>query len=128
MSGPFNSKSKVNEPDQLITPNFPYVEEGGTILTGLDLKRGTVLGKITASGKLVAVDSANSDGSENPYGVLMEDAKTDAPAGDKVAPVATSGQFIVESLIFGGSDTIADHKDAMRDINLLTKELAEENP
>lgn len=96
----------------LIAGDFPQMTSSEIVLTGNDLAIGTVVGKITASSKLVAVDSANSDGSENPYGVLAQ--KTDATTGDKTTVVWLTGEFNSERLIFGGSDTIATHKDALR--------------
>jgi hypothetical protein len=42
-----------------------------TVLDGEDLPAGAVLGKITASGKYVAVDPEASDGSEEAAGILF---------------------------------------------------------
>ncbi len=57
------------------------------ILDDGDLEAGTVLGKITASGKYVQVDLAAVDGSEDAAAVLW--AATDATAGDKTVAVIT---------------------------------------
>lgn len=94
------------------------VTEGATVVSGAGaLKRGSVLGKITASGKLTLVNSAGTDdGRRKPYAVLLEDV--DATSADKAAPVALAGQFNAAALIFGGSDTVATHKEAMRDVGL----------
>ena len=94
--------------DNLVAGDFPMITEELTILTGNNLKRGTVLGKITASGKFVAVDSSKSDGSQTPFAVLAEDA--DASSGDKQA-----------ALIFGGTDTSATHKTALRTLSIFAK-------
>ena len=96
------------------------VGEGATIVSGAGaLKRGSVLGKITASGKLTLVNTAGTDdGRRTPYAVLLED--TDATSADKAAPVALAGLFNADALIFGGTDTIATHRAALRDQGIFT--------
>lgn len=80
------------------------------------LSRGRVLGKLTASGKFISVDSSKTDGSEKPYVVLAADV--DATSTDVVAPVYKAGMFNREALSFGGTDTAAKHEDALRDVNI----------
>ena len=55
--------------------------EGVTIVTGQNLAAGTVLGKITASGKYAAYSNAASDGTEVAAGILFE--AVNATGGDK---------------------------------------------
>jgi len=87
---------------------FPLVSTEVTVLSGSNLKRGTVLGLITASQKVVAVDDAAVDGSEIVHAVLSADV--DATAGDLVGPAFLTGEFDSEKMIFGGGpDVIADH-------------------
>jgi hypothetical protein len=57
--------------------------ESITVLSGQDLVTGTVLGKITASGKYKAYNNGASDGSEVAAGILY--AACDASDGDKAA-------------------------------------------
>ena len=71
-----------------------------TIGTEADLVAGTVLGRITASGKLVAYNSGNADGSEHPVAVLLEDAA--AAAADVEAVVGFAGVYVEKNMI-GGS-------------------------
>lgn len=59
--------------------------ETGTLAAGSVADVGTVLGKITASGKLVPLDPTAADDSENFYAVSL--MAVDATAGD--APVLT---------------------------------------
>ena len=103
--------------DNLQTSELEYTE-GATVVSGAGaLKRGSVLGKIIASGKLTLVNSADTDdGRRKPYAVLLEDV--DATSADKPAPVALAGQFTAAALIFGGTDTVATHREAMRDVGL----------
>jgi hypothetical protein len=62
-----------------------YSREQVTILAGEgELKTGTVLGKITASGKYTQLDLDASDGSQNAAGILLLDATAESGA-DKQA-------------------------------------------
>jgi hypothetical protein len=105
--------------DNLVAGDFPMITEELTILSGNNLKRGTVLGKITASGKCVAVDSSKSDGSEVVFAVLSEDM--DATLEDKQACAYLTGEFNKDALIFGGTDTIDTHKTALRNLSIFAK-------
>lgn len=106
-------------PDRLHAGDFPIVTAAGTILSGNNLTRGTVLGKITASGKLIAVDSAAADGSQTPYAILAQD--TDASGADTTAPLYLSGEFNEGELTFGGADTADTHRAALRDLGIHLK-------
>lgn len=75
--------------------------------------RGTALGKITASGTYVPVDSEAVDGSKDIVCILAETV-TVASTDDKPAPAYFTGEFNQNALVFGGSDTFEDHKDAAR--------------
>ena len=89
-----------------------------TIASGAGkLARGTVLGKVTASGKYLKVNSANTDGSQTAKCVLAY--PVDATSTDVVATVYWSGLFNREKLIFGGTDTATTHEDALRDVNII---------
>jgi hypothetical protein len=103
-------------PDSLIAGDFPIATEKVTIDTGT-LVRGTVLGKITSTGKCVICDSAGTDdGRCSPFAVLLEDA--DASSADVEAAAALTGQFNEDALVFGGTDTKATHKVAMRALSM----------
>lgn len=73
--------------EQARTGEFIVSEANGTlsrssivIVSGQDLAAGTVLGKITASGKYKAYSNAAGDGSETAAGILY--AAVDASAAD----------------------------------------------
>lgn len=108
-------------PDNLFAGQVaPVVAGSETIVSGAGaLARGTVLGRITASGKLTKVLSTANDGSEAPYAVLAE--AVDATAADKVAPVYYTGEFNQAKLTFGGADTAATHKVASRKLGMFFK-------
>ena len=76
------------------TGEFVRSLEGGsisldkiTLILGQNLKAGTVLGKITASGKYTLHDNAAADGSQNAAAVLFQDC--DASAADKATVAVT---------------------------------------
>ena len=107
-------------PDNLIAGDFPRVTAWAVIASGAGvLVRGTVLGQITASGKCVAVLSTLSNGAQTPYAVLAEDA--DATSADAQAPIYLTGEFDQNQLVFGGTDTIATHRKAMRALSMFAK-------
>lgn len=106
--------------DQLFAGDADIITDSGVLVAGQNLKRGAVLGKITASGKLTLVNSANVDGSQNPYAILAAD--TDATTADKTCPLFVAGEFNSNGLIFGGTDTPATHKAALRDLGIFLKD------
>ena len=63
-----------------------------TIAAGADLVAGTILGRVTATGKLKAYDPAATDGSETPVAVLLEDAA--AASADVEAVVGFAGVYV----------------------------------
>lgn len=79
----------------------------------------TVAVSAAASPKAKAVDSTAVDGSQRPYAVLAE--AVDATSADKTAPVYLSGEFNEDALAFGGTDTIATHRAALRALNIYAK-------
>ncbi|MCE8540113.1 head decoration protein [Ruegeria pomeroyi] len=81
-----------------------YTRETITIAAGT-LEPGTVLGKITASGKYAAHDPAAVDGTETAVAVLW--GKADASGGDVPAVALVRGPAIVNrhDLVFAGTPT-----------------------
>lgn len=65
-----------------------------TVLSGQNLVAGTVVGKVTASGKYVAYDNAGTDdGRRTPAGILV--AAVDASAADKAGRALLRGPAII---------------------------------
>lgn len=105
-------------PNQLIAGEFDdLVAEKITVISGQNLVRGAVLGKITASGKYNLSLSAASDGSQTPDLVLAEDI--DASGGDKVALAYSRGDFNAQKLVIGTAHTIASIKEGLRVKNII---------
>jgi hypothetical protein len=104
-----------------------YTREVVTIATGGGnpvLEPGTVLGKITASGKYAAHDPAAVDGTETAVAVLW--GKADATAADVDAVVLLRGPAIVNGndLVFTGTPTapeIAAAHTALAAVGILTR-------
>jgi hypothetical protein len=106
-------------PDRLIAGCCDCVTDSGTLVSGQNLTRGALLGKITTGGKLTLCNSAAVDGSAVPYAILA--ASVDASGGDKVCSLYKAGEFNDNAITFGGSDTAATHKEALRDVGIYLK-------
>lgn len=120
-SSPFQpgTTSDVFTSDQLIAGRFPMVTDTVTLVSGQNLKRGAVLGRITASGKYTLALAASSDGSQVPAAILADDV--DASGGDKLAGVYLAGEFNVNALIFGTGITAAAAAITLRDASIFLK-------
>jgi len=101
------STTTVYSPDNLIAGNNPEpATDAGTLITGQNLARGAVLGRITASGKFtLAVDTA-VDGSQTPVAILVHDI--DATAADKACQVYIAGVFNNDELTWDASYTATE--------------------
>jgi hypothetical protein len=101
---------------------FTSDELNGTITDGgTDFALGDKFTVTVPAGdnSVVLVDSTAIDGSAAPYAVLLEDAN--ASSAEVTVPVALSGEFDASVLSYGGTDTNATHKDAMRALNMYQK-------
>lgn len=105
-------------PDNLIAGiDVPQLVKAVTLKSAQGVvKRGTVLGIITASGLAVPVDSSKSDGSQTANCILVNDV--DTTGGDVVTEAYVSGHFNRKALIFGGTDTAAQHETKLRELGI----------
>lgn len=83
-----------------------------TIVSGQNLVRGAVLGKVTASGKYQLSLSAAADGSQTPDLILAEDCN--ASAGDKSVLAYARGDFNSRALTLGAGHTVASITEGLR--------------
>lgn len=83
-------KSSLFVPDQLVVSTLQLVTDSGTI-TGGTFLRGTVLGKITASGKYTKSVKTATDGSQNPVAILVDNV--DASSADQNGGLYLMGEF-----------------------------------
>jgi len=120
-SSPFTPgvSSDTFVPDQLIAGRFPLVTDTVTLVSGQNLKRGAVLGKITASGKYTLSLSAAGDGSQTPAAILADDVN--ATGGDKQAGIYLAGEFNTNATTFGTGHTAASTKDGLRALGIYLK-------
>ena len=110
---PASFKSDAYTPDQLSGGNEQLlVGQKVTIITGQNILRGAVLGKITASGKYNLSLSAAVDGSEIPDLILAEDC--DASGADVEVLAYARGDFNQNALTIGAAHTIASIKEGLR--------------
>jgi hypothetical protein len=79
-----------------------YTNGGGSPITLLE---GTLMGRISATGKVIPLASAASDGSQFVLGVLNQDVTVAAGATVNVA-ICVSGDVAAEKIVLAGSDTL----------------------
>jgi len=114
----FNTQNSVV--DRLVASDSDLVTDTGILITGQNLVRGAVLGKITASGKLNLSLSAAADGSQTPYAILAAD--TDATAADNDStPIYIAGSFNEDALTIGTAHTAASIKDGLRALDIFLR-------
>ncbi|KRR16877.1 hypothetical protein CQ13_36560 [Bradyrhizobium retamae] len=87
-----------------------------TLLLGENRKRGTVLGRITATGKYRMSTSAAVDGSAVPVTILGEDC--DATSADKVTIAHFGGVYDENALVYGAGHTAAGVREQLRDFGI----------
>jgi hypothetical protein len=101
------------EATSLFADDVPYTHITGTLLDpNAALKRGTVLGIITATGKWTVSAAAANDGSQVPRGVLAFDIPD--PGADIATAIYDQGSFVSEKLIYGTGHTAATVEAALR--------------
>jgi len=114
MSAPnaaFTSSSYT--PDQLVARRPELLSSRQiTLISGQDLTRGALLGKITASGKYTLSLSGSSDGSETPDLILAQD--TDASGGDVVTIAYERGDFDENEITFGTAHDADSVREGLR--------------
>lgn len=104
--------SATYSPDQLLAGGEEPVSRQVTILSGQNLTRGAVLGRITASGKYTLSASGATDGSQTPDCILVSD--TDASGGDKAAMAYFVGRFNAGRVTLGTGHTVATVTEGLR--------------
>jgi hypothetical protein len=88
----------------------------GVIITGQNLAEGTLVGRITASGKFTLCVGGSADGSEIPYGVVHE--AIDATSEDKTCALLVAGVVVEDALVVGGTHTLETVRDVLRDAGI----------
>ncbi|MFC4403312.1 head decoration protein [Gracilibacillus xinjiangensis] len=104
------------EYDNLFAGDAQIVREAVTVKSGENLKRGTVIAKV--SGEVVAVNSGAVEGT-TPYGILADDVNATEASIPAVAYL--TGEFNEAALSFGGEDTADSHRAKLREIGIFLK-------
>jgi len=90
--------------------------EGGTLLNASGgvktFEPGTLMGRVTASGKLVPVASAAVDGSQFPVGILKTSVVDLADTGEKTVNICIAGDVVESKVVLDGADTMDTIIDA----------------
>ena len=114
-----SQSSESYTPDRLVAGLTQLVSESAILAAGQVLPRGALMGRITASGKLTLSTAAATDGSQVPYGILLD--AFDATAGDVTCGVYIRGEFDPDSITFGAGQTRAGLHDALRAMGIFLK-------
>ena len=114
-----SQSSESYTPDRLVAGLTQLVSETGTLTGGQALPRGALVGRITASRKFTLSTAAATDGSQVPYGILLD--FYDATAGDLECGVYIKGEFDPASITFGAGQTQAGVHDALRSMGIYFK-------
>jgi len=72
----------------------------------VDLLQGTLMGRVSATQKLVPLESTASNGSQYPVGILTQDYIIES-AGDIVLSVCVSGDVVEDKVILAYGDTLS---------------------
>lgn len=115
----FNGSAGTLVQDNLIGGSVVNAVTESVILDAGNLTRGALLGKITATGKVILSLSAAVDGSQTPYAVLAEDA--DATSADVTTIAYLTGEFNSTAMTFGTGHTAASVAAGLRDVGIFLK-------
>jgi len=109
-----------------VNPN--YTRETVTLLAGTAYPVGSVLGRITASGKHILSPDTGADGSETAVGVLLH--AVDATLADAIGIIVARGPGIVSraALAYDGTvndaEKIATKHDQLASLGILARDAA----
>lgn len=111
-------------PDNLFAGNSIPVITRGIILAKNQgvIKRGTVVGIITASGLSVPVDKAKEDGSQIPFGITTDTIDTGIAETDIKSTAYVTGLFNSKALSFGPGNATTDHEGKLRELGIHLQE------
>ena len=94
-------------PEDIISGDLKIVTEPETIKKNSKvIPKWTLMGRISATGALIASVKTATDGSETPIGILVGDV--DATAADTRAPVYKAGMFDPSHVVLDASWTVED--------------------
>nr|ELR5039315.1 head decoration protein [Providencia stuartii]ELR5082456.1 head decoration protein [Providencia stuartii] len=113
-------RQAVFNPDQLISGPLQVVTDTVTIAKAGILKRGTILGKITASREYVLCKKDATDGSEKPCAILVDDINTTEDS--VLGGVYLMGEFNHHKTTYDASWTISELTDELRKFSIFLRD------
>lgn len=114
-------RSSLYVPDQLIAGTLQLVTDTAVIAQAAAIHlRGTVMGKITASGEYIKSVKNADDGSEVPVAILVDNVDTTTTA--QRGGVYLMGQFNQNVIIHDASWTLAELKAALRSYSIFLED------
>ncbi|HAY0633707.1 TPA: head decoration protein [Serratia marcescens] len=113
-------KSSLFVPDQLVSGPLQLVTDSVTIGVSGALKRGTVLGVVTATGAYIPSKKDATDGSEKPSAILIDNVDTTTTV--QTGGVYLMGEFNQNRLIFDASWTVAELKAQFRPLAIFLRD------
>lgn len=85
-----------------------YAREDVTVASGQNLTIGTVIGKVTATGKVAKINFTANDGSETAYGIIGDNY--DATSGDVKGWAIVRDAIINDDQLVWPSDATSEQK------------------
>ncbi|MEL5408775.1 head decoration protein [Serratia nevei] len=113
-------ESSLFVPDQLVSGPLQPVTDSVTIGVSGALKRGTVLGMVTATGAYIPSKKDATDGSEKPSAILVDNVDTTTTV--QTGGVYLMGEFNQHRLIFDATWTIAELKAQFRPLAIFLRD------
>lgn len=113
-------ESSLFVPDQLVSGPLQLVTDSVTIGVSGALKRGTVLGMVTATGAYIPSKKDATDGSEKPSAILVDNVDTTTTV--QTGGVYLMGEFNQHRLIFDATWTIAELKGQFRPLAIFLRD------
>jgi hypothetical protein len=95
-----------------------YCRETVTVASGQNLKSGTVVGIVAATGfvKIVSIDPEEEDGSDAAIGVILDDV--DTTSGAKSAVIIARGAIVLaDGIVFPAGATDVQKKKIVGDLD-----------
>ncbi|WP_275076880.1 head decoration protein [Providencia rettgeri] len=113
-------RQAVFNPDQLISGPLQVVTDTVTIAKAGILKRGTILGKVTASREYVLCKKDAADGSEKPCAILVDDVNTTEDS--VLGGVYLMGEFNHHKITYDATWTIPELTDELRQFSIFLRD------
>jgi len=112
------SATASHAPDNLIAGSDGIMTDSATLLSGQNLTRKQVVGRVTATRKLIECAPGAIDGSQIPVGVLAHDC--DASAADKTCQFYKGAKLRLSEVIWHANFTTDAQKKAAFDRTPIT--------